>query len=264
MLSIEKLRVAIAQSTNSLFEEESRILNEKLEKFVDDLVETFHLEREEVVNCLSKNFEEISTSDPLTFRPKARITKRSIAKIMSSSENTCCKMIRGKNELCGKKATNEVDGKYYCGRYKDDGSATGHLKSVLAEIEKKKNQREKPTVVNVPLPVKRSFPKKKGTLKENAEKSLDKSSRLIRKTCVPGDLELIRVGDKVIDKNTRILFDGKSAYGRLGEDDETILQFEDADIRFLDSRGIEQCPIPMHGIDDPQNENSDEEEVVYL
>lgn len=181
---------------------------------------------------------------------KNKITAKSIKKTKDddSAQPTCEYVARGKENPCGKKASQKIEGKYYCGNYKEDGTATSHLKSVIANASKTKEPRKKPPVCPVDLPKKKILPKKvKGTLKNNLESSKEKTERLLKQVISEeyAALEIQRVGDRLMDKNTRILFDSRNhAYGKLGDDRETILPLDETDKTFLERHGIEEGPIP--------------------
>jgi hypothetical protein len=198
---------------------------------------------------------------------KSKINQKSIDKSKSESGSTCDFIPRGKNERCGKKAVNKVGEMNCCGRYKDDGGATGHLKAVIASESKKTAPRKKPPVVAVEAPKKKSLPPKKTkgeTLATNAAKSEEKVKKLVDDV-VKIDLdtlELQSIGDRRMDMRTRILFDSKShAYGKLDETDlELILPLSEEDKVFLERMGIEEGPIPMVNV----HLENEEEEVIEI
>ena len=234
-------------------------IDSQIEKLAEKLSKRFNLDVKEVIECIHSVENENSTE-------KTKISAKSIKKTKEEAVKTCGRQIRGKG-ACGRKASNEIDGVYYCGNYKDDGTATAHLKAALLDQTKKAETigKEKPKVVSVTasLGTKKKLPHKKEkgqTLKKNEELSDERSKKLAQKKLPTSELNIQTIGDRRMDMTTRILFDGQKAYGILDKDCETILPFQEEHFVFLDRIGIVSCPIPMIETSGME-ENSDEEAI---
>lgn len=194
--------------------------------------EKFDLELEDVKKILEEVKEASDVPvNKVTPKRKKPVAKKTVGGVVQ----TCVAVLQKKGEVCGKKATTEIDGKSYCGI---------HAKSAGKKEEPGKK--------------KKTIPTKKGTLKENEKKSKERVTVLAKKVIKPESIKLITIGDRKMHEKTRILFNSGKAYGKLDEDDnEKILPLEDNDIVFLERHGIEQCNIPLKTDTDDEEEEEE-------
>jgi hypothetical protein len=172
------------------------------------------------------------------------------------SVETCSAILKKGGARCTKKWSVVVDGQHFCGMHKpkelkasstkkDDAKSTENDEKEEAPKAKKSNTKKLPT--------------KKGSLKDNQEKTNSRLDALVKKTIMPPEISLSKVGDRTIDTETRLLFNGAKVYGKLADDDETILQLEEEDHAVIDKWGLSVCPTPLSEL----SEETDELEVEF-
>jgi len=192
--------------------------------------------------------------------------KTSLISQTSSVGEDCGYIVRPRGNkpphACGKKARNMVDGVWYCGNQREDGTGTGHLGSAL-KTTKKKMVPSASTIKNaVTQELVESVSDKTKTVKEKAKPaSPPPVIKLVEKK---NTINVSKVADSnfYIEKDTRIVIDpdSKKATGVLDDDNKTVNSLTDSDKRFLEAHNIEIDEI--EGNIDTESEGGVEEEVV--
>ena len=242
---------------------------------VEDLLKSYELDRDEVSGIIRNSIT--SSGMPLTpkLKSKSQLSSQTFStpqppksrkKAASSTitTETCVGMLQKKNEICGKKATTEIDGSFYCGIHARSANKTAE-KPATQTTKKDKKPSTKESKPRQKKKEEFAIPSKsKSTLVENKKKSEDKLKVLLQKA-IPSVLKLVTIGDRKMDENTRILFEGRRAYGKLDIDDlELINPLSEEDIEFLEKHGIEQCTIPMKSSQNPDIYLDEEETELNL
>lgn len=225
-----------------------------MNSFLNDIAECYETYQEELIKGVASRFglEEQEVRDcvnKITGRKVA--TKKSSSPQVRSSE-TCCGVLK-KGGACVKKASSEVEGKWYCGVHRPDKPTKTSTKTELKPAPKKKSS-------NID---EKLLPAKKGNIKDNKVATQKRLESLMKKKVVAKEIRMIKVGGRCIDEKTRILFDGNMVYGKLDEDDETILPLEEEDIQIIDRWGVEIKSIPVnleHTSDDSDAETNGPED----
>jgi hypothetical protein len=167
---------------------------------------------------------------------------------------TCTAKLKKGDTLCTKKASVFVGGQGFCGTHKPKEPKEGDVKTDTSKPKKsQKTPNEKP---------KTKLPTKKGNLKDNQEVLNKRLSSLVKKAIVPPEIRTIKVGDRVMDVTTRLLFTGNKIYGKLADDDDTILPLEEEDHAIIDGWRLSTCSTPLNEKEENSREATAEADEV--
>ena len=231
-------------------EELEKVINECFDHNIDDGFGTENSQK----TTKSLKTSKSSKTQKKTLEPvenKKEPSKRRPRAKKDEVVHFCVGILKLKNEPCGKKATTEVEGKFYCGIHAksagkplEQNSKNSKNTKTTKKPGKKSDSVDKKDSTEGEL---RSLPTKKGTVKENAKKNDRKVHELLKKVIKPlSVLNLVEVNGRRMDKATRILIEDGKAYGKLDlEEEDLINPLEEDDIKFLEANGIDQCTIPM-------------------
>jgi len=173
----------------------------------------------------------------------------------SKEKHTCERTPRGRTEPCGKRARNEIemlDGSkhWYCGTEK-----SGCTKSILGQLKKQRLKKAAQEIEQETIKKTKKDPNKAVTDLLNRQ-GISKFAKISAKKTRTKSGEII-----YMDWKTRILFNqvegGAEAYGRLAEDNDTILPLGDKEMKHLDKLGISFVE-PKETSDKVPEEDSDE------
>lgn len=164
--------------------------------------------------------------------PKKKAAAKTSTKAKGSKKtdekHTCERTINGKEEsrICGKNASNELDGMWFCGTEK-----SGCYKSALSKSPAKASAKATGKAGGVKAPIAKGASKGKPAV---VVQKVQKRERL--------NLQEIPEGSGIwVDlKNYRMVYcqDPKEVYGILDDDDETILPLTEETITFAEGHGI--------------------------
>ena len=229
----------------TLFEVLTNSFRKSLEEQLPLVAKKLDVPHEKLYNAFFRNDMEMPgledhDSESVESKPLSTETKEP-AKKRTKAAHTCeytKKTEKGsKGELCGKGASHQVEGKWYCGTMKD-GVATVHLKSAMnalnkKEIEKKKND----AIENHDRVFEKKIPP---TPKVN-----EQVSTLLNKVLETKKLKLTAINGHQVDLTTRIVIDSQSrmAIGQLDKDDKTLNALSDENVAFLESLNIAIKPF---------------------
>lgn len=219
-------------------------VDEQIEKTLEGIIQKisleFNLDSDEVSKCVRGNSDE---------EVKVQTKPKKTTRVKKAPAEVCPAKLRDKDDVCGKKATVDFEGTMYCGI---------HARTAAKDAESQKEPKAPKKSSKVEKKGK-SLPSKKGTLKENAAKSSERTAALVKKATKAAVLNIQTIGDRRMDVDTRILFNGMKAYGKLDKDDlESINPLDEDDIVFLEKHGIEQCPIPIRSdVEESEGEESE-------
>lgn len=259
-----------------------KIIEEKMQKTIKEtssaflfvvvqtLVKDFNLDEEEVKKSIENiNWGGVSVKEKgspkkekkeETDSEKPSPKKRGPKAKPKEEAHTCEGILQKTKEPCGKKATVEADGGWFCGVHAK--SKKGDTKTVTKEKTKKvSNDKVAP------------LPTKKGTLADNQKKRKERLGALIDKVAPVAKPDIVKEGSYYIDKNTRIVFRGEpgkweGGCGRLDPEVKgKVHPLSEADIGFLDRNGFQVCGIPrsfeaaQQSDSDSDTSESEEEEA---
>lgn len=194
----------------------------------------------------------------------AQPTKK-VAPPKQEESNTCqYRKTRGANpnEVCGKKASVQVDGEWYCGTKKDEKTYTGHAKSAYLAVQK----RESTTKVEKAAKPKTNVEAKKAS--NEATQNLTAKATTQQKARIVQDkktgLYVHRETNMVFDKVT------KKAIGTF-DDSDTPVTLTQADMKVCDEHGWtydepvedEEDEVEL-GDDDIVEEDEEDEDELEL
>lgn len=183
----------------------------------------------------------------------------SVVSKVSSIGEECGYTVKPRNgkpsHLCGKKAKNMVDGIWYCGNLRADGSATAHLGSAIKSAKKKMlpPNKVKEAVTEELLKGTRELspPLKKTSEPPTVLKRVEKQNTV--------NVHKVQGTNFYIDKTTRIIIDpdSKKATGILDKDNKTVKPLDSDSLRFLEAHNIE-----AEIVEKEESEAEEEVEVV--
>jgi hypothetical protein len=202
-------------------------LKASLTGIVEAIKDRFNLDEDEVTACIA---ETLTTKPLKPSKPKSPASK---SPAMGGGAQKCCGVLKKGGE-CGKKASYQVSGSWYCGVHTPD-----------KPTKTRSSKEDPPSVGAKKKPEGKKLPPKKGTLKDNTRLAQERLDRLLQKCVKPDEVEMMKINGRRFDKFTRLLFDGNKVYGKLDQDDETILPLEESDVLKLDSWGVEFKAVPM-------------------
>jgi hypothetical protein len=252
----EKLVKAITDSFDISEEKLRDCIRAALEDFVGEQTNSV----EKATKPVAKTSTKTSTKTP-SAKAKAGSPKgKSNSPKSSSSQNQTCEGVMKKGGVCGKKAANKVDDKWYCGVHRPDKSKVVATKSSNTKTTKSTTKSTKEKSKG-----EKTLHTKKGTLKENKEATQQRLSTLIKKKVKPEEIKIQKINGRNMDIKTRILFDEGCAYGKLADNDVDILHLEDEDIAILDLWGVEvKTSIPLNLQNDENSDEDTEEDPVLM
>ena len=215
-----------------------------IDSFANHLSNELNVELEDVTKAINKfgiGNAKITEQIPITkqnlldLNPVSKSTTSQISSSTGKEKHPCCRVKRGQTDTCGKSSTKCIGDKWYCGT----------LKSGCYSIMIKKAAENAISETSTQTSVKTKSKTTSKLSSTNAERKAVRdniSKQLIKKVTKQTEIRVVCIdtndGTKLYyEKEHRILFDPKTdeAYGCLDDDNNTINELSDENIRWLES-----------------------------